>query len=149
MCTKKFWICWKTNWMPDMTLPQWSPHSLGSLPCLSHVIISDLFYVRRGLIQEYGTSSFNNKSTHPISSVFCRPVSYSEIFPGADPGFPIGGGANPPGGGANLRFCQKFPKKLHEIEKILGRRGEGAPLISLVNVIKNTIQIPQRTRIYG
>ena len=28
----------------------------------------------------------------------------------ADPGFPQGGGANSPGGGANIRFCQKFPK---------------------------------------
>ena len=42
---------------------------------------------------------------------------------GADPGFYIGGDANPAEGGANLRFYQKFPKKLHEIEKILGRRG--------------------------
>ena len=25
---------------------------------------------------------------------------------GADPGFPVGGGANPPGGGANIWFCQ-------------------------------------------
>ena len=42
---------------------------------------------------------------------------------GADPGFPVGGAENPPGAGANLRFCQKFPKKPHENEKILGRRG--------------------------
>ena len=28
----------------------------------------------------------------------------------ADPGFPRRGGANPPGGGANIRFCQIFPK---------------------------------------
>ena len=28
----------------------------------------------------------------------------------ADPGFPRGGGANSPGGGANIRFCQIFPK---------------------------------------
>ena len=28
----------------------------------------------------------------------------------ADPGFPRGGGANSPGGGANIRFCQNFPK---------------------------------------
>ena len=34
-----------------------------------------------------------------------------------DPGFPRGGGDNPPGGGANIRFCQIFPK-LHEIEII-------------------------------
>ena len=45
---------------------------------------------------------------------------------GADPGFPIGGGANCPGGGATYEFAN-FPQKLHEIEKISGRRGGGAP----------------------
>ena len=35
----------------------------------------------------------------------------------ADPGFPREGGANSPGG-ANIRFCHIFPKKLHEIERI-------------------------------
>ena len=29
---------------------------------------------------------------------------------GADPGFPVGLGADPRQGGANIRFCQKFPK---------------------------------------
>ena len=28
----------------------------------------------------------------------------------ADPGFSRGGGANSPGGGANIRFCKIFPK---------------------------------------
>ena len=28
--------------------------------------------------------------------------------PGADPGFPVEGGANPSGRGANIRFCQIF-----------------------------------------
>ena len=42
---------------------------------------------------------------------------------GADPGFPIGGGANPPGGGAPTYDFAKFCEKLHEIEKILGCRG--------------------------
>ena len=40
----------------------------------------------------------------------------------ADPGFPHGGGTNSPGG-ANIQFCQKFPKKLHEIERIWAPRG--------------------------
>ena len=44
---------------------------------------------------------------------------------GADPGFPVGGGADPLGGGATYDFV-KFSQKLHEIEKILGRGG-GAP----------------------
>ena len=42
--------------------------------------------------------------------------------PGANAGFPAGGGADPSGGGANLRFCKKIPKP-YEIEKMLGRRG--------------------------
>ena len=32
------------------------------------------------------------------------------VFPGADLGFPVGGGADTRGGGANIRFCQNFPK---------------------------------------
>ena len=42
--------------------------------------------------------------------------------PGADPGFPVGGGANPLAGAPTYDFA-KFCEKLHEIEKILGRRG--------------------------
>ena len=42
-----------------------------------------------------------------------------------DPGFPVGGGAKPPGG-ANIRFCQIL-RKLHEIEKTLGHGGAAPP----------------------
>ena len=47
---------------------------------------------------------------------------------GADPGFPVGGDANPPGVVPTYDFA-KFCKTLHEIEKILGCRGHapGAP----------------------
>ena len=42
----------------------------------------------------------------------------------ADPGFPVGGGANPMGvEGTNIQFYQNFQKR-HEIEKIMGR-GKG------------------------
>ena len=47
---------------------------------------------------------------------------------GADPGFPIGGGANCTGGAPTTEFA-KFSKKLHEIEKnsdLVGGGG-GAP----------------------
>ena len=40
---------------------------------------------------------------------------FSMPKPGVDPGFPLGWGAN-------LWFCQKFPKKPHEIVKFLTRR---------------------------
>ena len=43
---------------------------------------------------------------------------------GADPGFPVGGGANPLGG-APTYDSVKFSQKLHEIEKILDRGGGG------------------------
>ena len=39
---------------------------------------------------------------------------------GADPGLPVGGCANPPGGGTPTYDFAKFCEKLHEIEKILG-----------------------------
>ena len=42
----------------------------------------------------------------------------------ADPGFPRGGGANSPGGGTNIRFCQIFPKTAWNW-KNLGPRGGG------------------------
>ena len=37
-------------------------------------------------------------------------------------------GRQPFGDSTNIRFCKMF-QKLHEIEKILGRRGRGAPWI--------------------
>ena len=43
------------------------------------------------------------------------------LLSGADPGFPVGGGANPTG--VPTYDFAKFCEKLHEIEKILGRRG--------------------------
>ena len=51
---------------------------------------------------------------------------------GADPGFSVGGGADPPGGAPTYDYV-KISEKLHEIEKILDRRGActgGAPLRS-------------------
>ena len=43
-------------------------------------------------------------------------------YPGADQGFPIGKGANPPRVAPTHDFA-KNSQKLHEIEKMLGRRG--------------------------
>ena len=52
-------------------------------------------------------------------------------WPGADPGFPVGGGANPPGGREAPTYdFAKFCEKLHEIDKILavvGGRPRRAP----------------------
>ena len=54
----------------------------------------------------------------------------NEQLTGADPGFPVERGVNPPG--APTYDFAKFSKKLHEIEKILGRRGSplDSPLIN-------------------
>ena len=45
----------------------------------------------------------------------------------ADPGFPRGGGANSPGGGAPTYDFAKFSQKLHEIERIWTPRGGARP----------------------
>ena len=47
------------------------------------------------------------------------------ILPGADPGFPVGGGADPLGGAPTYDFV-KFSEKLHEIKTNLGCRGARA-----------------------
>ena len=49
---------------------------------------------------------------------------------GADPGFVIGGGANPPEGGASILICQIFPKNCMKLRKFWSEWGGGrdAPL---------------------
>ena len=58
-------------------------------------------------------------------------MRYRDHYLGAvvDPGFPRGRGANPPGGGANIGFCQIFPKNWMKLKEF-GPRGEGASLTS-------------------
>ena len=54
-------------------------------------------------------------------SIICT-SSLLYLLTGADPGFPVGGFANPRvrGGGLPTYDFAKFCEKLHEIEKILG-----------------------------
>ena len=50
---------------------------------------------------------------------------------GMDPGFLIGGGANPPGRGPNIQICQIFPKKCMKLRKfwsVEGVHAGGNPL---------------------
>ena len=42
---------------------------------------------------------------------------------GAVPGFPIGGGTDPQGGGVPTYYLDKFSPKMHENEKISGHGG--------------------------
>ena len=48
---------------------------------------------------------------------------------GADPGFLVGEGANPPGGGANIQICQIFPKKCMKLRKFWFVGGRPPPWI--------------------
>ena len=67
------------------------------------------------------------------------PVAAPSEYPGADPGFPVGGGANLLGGGANLQFCQKFPKyhmKLRKFWAVGGRMPGVPPLRSATGILQ-------------
>ena len=57
-----------------------------------------------------GNNGDNNYSTGSCSAVVNVVAGKLTALSVADPGFPRGGGANSPGGGANIRFCQIFPK---------------------------------------
>ena len=48
-------------------------------------------------------------------------LSEGQLSTVTDPGFPRGGSANSPGGGRQHTILPKFPKKLHEIERIWTR----------------------------
>ena len=63
-----------------------------------------------------------------MRSIILSEYNYESIIfiPGAGPGFPVGGGANPPG--TPTYDFAKISQKLHEIEKILDR-GHPLPLI--------------------
>ena len=39
-----------------------------------------------------------------------RLIRLTKSITGVDPGFPVGGGADPPGEGGNIQFCQNFQK---------------------------------------
>ena len=51
---------------------------------------------------------------------------FSRIKAGADPGFPVGGGANPVGGGADVR-CGHISQNLYVKMKEFWSVGGGAP----------------------
>ena len=66
----------------------------------------------------------------------------NKIVSGADPGFLVGGGANPPRGGANTQICQIFPKncmKLRKFWSVGGGARQGHPRLdpplSIVNCV--------------
>ena len=66
------------------------------------------------IVQKNHTSFKVLRSDTKLFSIVFRIKHINSV---ADPGFPRGVGANPTGG-ANIRFCQNFQKKLHEIERI-------------------------------
>ena len=66
------------------------------------------------------TSSTTSTRTYP-SPRYGKPV--------ADPGFPRGGGANSPWGGANIRFCQIFPKAAWNWKNLDPRGGAASKIL--------------------
>ena len=80
-------------------------------PCLNHFISGYLLLCRPHQVD--------------LLSVF---IWYFVVNTGADSGFPVGGGANPPGS-STYNFA-KLSEKLHKIEKVLGMgtRAGDAPL---------------------
>ena len=63
---------------------------------------------------------FDGNSLAPETTSWVSAMSPWRLT-GADPGFPVGGGADPLGGAPIYGFV-KFSQNLHEIENILGRR---------------------------
>ena len=61
-----------------------------------------------------------------VNLCLCRSISLLQL-PGANPGFPIWGGVNFQGGGANLLFNQFFPWKWKKLDRE-GAHVPGAPL---------------------
>ena len=47
---------------------------------------------------------------------------------GAEPGFLVEGGANPPGRGANIQICHIFPKNCKKLRKFWSVEGRAPPL---------------------
>ena len=72
--------------------------------------------------------------------------------PGADPGLPVGGRDDTPGGRQHKIDFSKFFQKIKEIEKILGRGGWGTPGFSNLLFGKNCIKMkpfdPDNTSLY-
>ena len=63
-----------------------------------------------------------------------------QIATGADSGFPIGGGADFPGG-ANLQFCQIFQKTCMKLRKFWAMGGEGHQHTILPNFPKKCMKL--------
>ena len=57
-----------------------------------------------------------------LHSIFLKFISYS--FTVADPGFPLGGGTSPRGGGAQHTILPNFPKNCMKLKEF-GPCGEG------------------------
>ena len=53
-----------------------------------------------------GPDQTKSEYTHTLTHSHTHTLEWA----GADPGFPVGGGTDPPGGGDNIGFCQNFQK---------------------------------------
>ena len=69
-----------------------------------------------------------------------RGEKYVAWLPVEDPGFPVGGGANPPGEDPNIQI---FPKNCMKFRKFWSVRGGGAtdpPLVTNVKVCSHVLK---------
>ena len=71
-------------------------HDTGFWRRISFYLLQPFVYVTKGLL----------KWTKPVEII---DLISSVVYSGADPGFPVGGGAKPHWG-ANIQICQIFPK---------------------------------------
>ena len=60
--------------------------------------------------------------------------SFKTQYSVTDPGFLQGGGANPPGGDANIGFCQFFPKATWNWKNLDGGKHPRTPLRSATDI---------------
>ena len=129
------------------------PPSLSSVSCQWHLVVitGDLivqglgFFTQAVTFGGWGTYDGHVDGTYPTETFPCftlnslnsaniqtfreNSIFSQEIRAGADPGFAVGWGANPPGRGANLQFWQNFPKNSMKLRKFwtVGGRAPGAP----------------------
>ena len=90
---------------------------LTSILAAANQCIMTLFYSMARAFNIFNSVSYRKLESLEIVTVSVH--KYNVIIPRsrADPGFPVGGGANPPEGGANLQFCHNFPKNCMKLRK--------------------------------
>ena len=82
-------------------------------------VVFDINFFVQQLWNEPSLKEIDHVTKFGLSFEFIGLIQWS----GAGPELPIGGVSDPRGEGCQHIILPKFPKKLHDIEKILGLRG--------------------------